>query len=537
MKKSILLLLLFLSLSTLSALEVETTTPKEESQLLTHTKHYFGEQLFRGHFTTPSQFRQNPNYLLKVGDIVNVKIWGAYTFEGDLTIDDKGNIFIPQVGTIYLLNTSNKSLQSTLEASLKKVFNDKVYLYANVKFYQPLSIFVSGGVKDIGLYNGFASDSVLQFLDKAHGIIPGVGSYRHIQILRHKRVVKNIDLYNFLLHGSLSPFRFQQGDVILVKPMRSFVEVEGDVGRPYIFELKGSHTSVKSILRYVLPKPSVNQFIHTKLQGNQELSRAYPLKEASRITLHKGEKVTFVSNHYLSSASITIEGEHQGLRHLSVPKGTSLYDVLSHVKFSPLSNIQSTQLFRKSVATMQKELLLTKLKDLEARALTTDSSTSAEATIREKESARILTFIERAKKITPRGQIVLSKTQDLRQTILEDGDTIYIPRKSNLVIVQGEVGIPNALSYKANQSLESYIEACGGFTQRADKSNVLLVKANGQVIAQDTTSFSFSSPKVEAGDSILVLSKTDTKDLLLTKDITQILYQIAVGAAVVINAF
>ena len=42
---------------------------------------------------------------------------------------------------------------------------------------------------------------------------------------------------------------------------------------------------------------------------------------------------------------------------------------------------------------------------------------------------------------------------------------------------------------------------------------------------------------VEAGDSILVLGKVDTKNIQITSSVTQILYQIAVGAAVVLRAF
>jgi len=45
------------------------------------------------------------------------------------------------------------------------------------------------------------------------------------------------------------------------------------------------------------------------------------------------------------------------------------------------------------------------------------------------------------------------------------------------------------------------------------------------------------SPLVNAGDSILVLGKTDSKNILITSSITKILYQIAVGAAVVLRAF
>ena len=531
------LLLLLLTGSWLFGLSITPTTVNDKSQLSFEGKVYFGEQLFQGNFTNKSQFRQNPDYLLKVGDVVSIKIWGAYAFQGDLTIDEKGNIFIPQVGTANLLGLKNRELQPELEASIKEIFNDKVSVYANVKFYQPLSVFVSGSVKKVGLYNGFSTDSVLQFIDKAGGIIRGEGSYRNIYILRHKRLVKKIDLYDFLLNGHIDNFRFRNGDVVLVKPVRSFIEVDGDVNRPYIFELRGKSATVRSIMKYVLPKPGVNQFIHTKLRGSKELSTSYSMRKASHIVLRKGEKITFSSDHYLQSASISIDGEHKGLRHISVRKGTSLYDVLQKVKFSPLSNIRNIQLFRPTVAKVQKQLLLTKLKDLEARALTSDSATAEEATIRSKEAELVMKFIERAKQIEPKGQVVISAKEDLRHTILEDGDKIYIPRKSNIVIVQGEVGIPNALTYKIGQKLSYYVATCGGFTDRADKSKVLLIKANGEVIQHNAGSFGFSSPTVEAGDSILVLSKTDTKNLLLAKDITQILYQVAVGAAVVLKSF
>ncbi len=534
MKNLLATILLSVSLFALSI--TPDTNISNESQYATDSKMYFGEQLFKGNFKNNAQFHQDPNYLLKSGDIISIKIWGAYDFAGDIPIDKQGNIFIPQVGTAQLLGLKNRQLQPELSSAIKSVFNDNVQVYATVQGYQPLSVFVSGSVNKVGLYNGFSTDSVLQFIDKAGGIIRGEGSYRHISILRSKRTIKHIDLYDFLLHGHTSNFHFRNGDVILVKPVRSFIEVAGDVSRPYIFELSGKSSSVRSVMKYVLPKPGVNRFIHTKRQGAKEITNSYNIGKANHIQLRRGDKVNFFSNQYVHSISVAIEGEHKGLRYVSVPKGTSVYDVLNKARFSPLSNIKSTQIFRTSVAKVQKALLMTKLKDLEARALTSDSATPEEATIRSKEADLVMKFIQRAKHIQPKGQIVISKSEDLRKTILEDGDRIFIPRKTNVVIVQGEVNIPNALTFKVGKNLSYYVDACGGYTDRANKSKVLLVKANGRVI-QHNSSFSFTSPQVEAGDSILILGKTDTKNLLLAKDITQILYQVAVGAAVVLKAF
>jgi protein involved in polysaccharide export with SLBB domain len=241
----------------------------------------------------------------------------------------------------------------------------------------------------------------------------------------------------------------------------------------------------------------------------------------------------------VNNLEIIVEGEHKGSKKIMVKKGTSLYDILSNVKFTPLSDIKNARLYRKSVANTQKQLIETMLKDLEARAFTSDSSTTEEATIRNKESQTILKFVENARKIQPLGQVIISNKDNLDKIYLEEGDRIVIPKYSNVVIVQGEVNIPNALAYRENYTIDDYVDACGGYGERANMDKILLIKANGRVIQHSSGDF-FSDTsilKVEAGDSILVLGKTDSKNILITSSITQILYQVAVGAAVVLRAF
>lgn len=520
------------------SIEIESTALKDASKLenVNKSKVYFGEQLFQGHFTNKSQFRENPEYILKVGDIIHINIWGAVEFQGDVPIDGRGNIFMPKIGIVHLEGIKNSELQPTLESSLQKTFNDNVFVYANVRDYQQLSVYVSGSVKNVGLYDGVSNDSLLQFLDKAGGIISGEGSYRNIHILRDNHLIKKIDLYAFLLDGYRETFPFHDGDTILVQPMKNYVEIEGDVNRPYIFELKHKHDTVSKVMKYALPKPGVNRFTHIKRIGMREVSQDYSLEQAGRVSVKSGEKIIFTSNSHLQSFNVAIEGEHSGVKYISVPKGTSIYSVLKQINYTPLSNIQSIQLFRESVAKRQKELLDTNLKDLESRAFTSDSATPEEAIIRNKEAELILQFIQRAKAVEFKGQITLSRDEDLRKTLLEDGDKIYIPRKNNLVTIQGEVNIPNTLTYKKGKGISYYLDACGGMNEKANENKILLIRANGKVENLSQSSFAVST-QVEPGDSILVLGKTNTKDLLLAKDLTQIIYQVAVGAAVVLKSF
>jgi len=157
------------------------------------------------------------------------------------------------------------------------------------------------------------------------------------------------------------------------------------------------------------------------------------------------------------------------------------------------------------------------LKDLEARTFTSDSATPEEAQIRNKESEMILKFIERARKVQPLGQVIVRKEDNLKKYYLEDGDKIVVPKLSNIVVVQGEVNIPNALTYRKNYSIDDYVKACGGYGERANRDKVLLIKANGRVIQYSSGNFfsDIANLKVDPGDSILVLGKTDSKNILI----------------------
>ena len=316
--------------------------------------------------------------------------------------------------------------------------------------------------------------------------------------------------------------------------MNNFVEIEGDVNRPYIFELLNQYTTVQDIMKFIMPKPTANRFMLTSWQNGQESSQDYALNQASNVEVQNGTKIKFFSNYYVNTISVTLEGEHTGAKNITLKKGTTLYDVLSKANFTPLSEIKNVKLYRKSVANIQKQLIETMLQDLEARALTSDSSTIEEASIRNKESEMVMNFVKRARAVTPLGQVVLSQADALDKIYLEEGDKIVIPKRSNIVIIQGEVNIPNALAYRENYGINDYIKVCGGYGDRANEEKVLLLKANGEVLQYDSSD---SSPLVEAGDSILVLGKTDSKNILITSSITTILYQIAVGAAVVLRAF
>ncbi|HEG0303944.1 TPA: SLBB domain-containing protein [Campylobacter coli] len=490
----------------------------------------FGAELFNGNFKNYTQRVYNPDYKIAVGDQISLKIWGAVEFEQILVVDSQGNIFIPKVGAVNLLGVKNSALVSVIKAQVNKIYKNNVFVYADMNAYQNVSVFVTGSVNAPGLYQGLSSDSVIQYLDKAGGINLEYGSFRDIQILRNNAVIKKIDLYDFLLKGQMDLFPFRSGDVVLVGNVQSYVFVNGDVQRPFRFELANDIKTLFDLARVAGAKPIVTNAILRSYGNDHKLEvSAYNKMQFSKVLLKTGDEVQFNPEYISQNISITVNGEHSGLKTLVVRKGTTLKDVSRLIVANGQSDMNALQVFRKSVAKTQKDLINAQLKELETLALTSPSVTSQGAAIKAEQAKLILEFIQRAKELEPKGQIVIDKPKSYGEVILEEGDTINVPSKNNLIIVQGEVTLPGAFVYNKGESLKYYINLAGGYGERADTSKVLVIRNNGK--AQRYS----GSVDMMPGDSVLVLPKVDSENLQIFSMLTQILYQIAVATNVVLK--
>ncbi|MFV0482057.1 MAG: polysaccharide biosynthesis/export family protein [Campylobacteraceae bacterium] len=541
MKKILLLIMLTISfvfsnamLNIGSAMNVDTNLTNKT--YITKTE-IFGHHLFSGNFANVRQHIYNPNYLLSIGDTVNLKMWGAFEYEAQLVIDSQGNIFIPKVGVVKLLGVKNSDLVSEITKSVKKVFKENVYVYADMNIYQNVSVFVTGNVNNPGLYEGLSSDSLLQYIDKANGINKQYGSFRKISILRENQIYKKVDLYEFLIEGKMEMFPFKSGDVILVDSVGSYVSAIGDVQRPYRFEAKNQSLKLLELAKLSGIKPTTtNAIVRSYSPDNRMSIKSYSLSEFGDIALKDGDEVEFLPDHLADEIRVNIEGEHDGLQTIILKKGATLQDLKDIMIFNNQSNIDAIQIYRKSVAKIQKNLIMSQLKELETIALTTPSVSPEEASMRAQETKSILEFIERAKQVEPKGQITINEKTLASSIILEEGDVVNVPSKTNIVIVQGEVSLPGAFTYLKEQNINDYLNLAGGLSQRANKDRILVIKASGKALTYDASFFSSSKkPTIDAGDSVLVLPKAEGRTLQVTSVLAQIIYHVAVATKVILD--
>ena len=183
---------------------------------------------------------------------------------------------------------------------------------------------------------------------------------------------------------------------------------------------------------------ATNVSIRTDKQG-ERASFYLPVTDALERKLSPGDHLYFVPDALPKTVEIHIDGEHDGPSRLVLPYPATLASAVEKLVPGARSDLESIQLFRKSIAGRQLEMLRESLDNLERKILTARSASAEEARIRTTEAELLLKFIGRARDVRPKGQVVLSFWKGNREVYLEDGDTLHIPSKSNLVLVHGEV--------------------------------------------------------------------------------------------------
>ena len=489
----------------------------------------YGANLFAGGYETERSDGLNDNYLIAPGDKLNIWIWGAVNFSNVVTVDNQGNIFIPDVGPINVKNVAASKVNNLVTSHISEVFTNNVNVYVNLLTATPVSVYVTGPVIRPGQYAGQSSDSVLYFLKRAGGIDSDRGSYRHIKVVRQNRVIQQIDLYEFMQQGKMPKLSLKDQDVILVEPQGPMINVAGKVRNPFRFELKNSTALGSELIDYALPLAKVSHVGVIGDRASGPFSVYMPYKDFDRIQLSDGDKVLFNDDMHAQVYDVQVMGSYRGPSYFTVRKETRLHDLLNHIPIDPnMADYGSIYIMRKSVAARQKEMLEDSLNRLERSVFTAPASSDGEASIRTKEAELVMRFVEKARKIQPLGKVVVSDKGVIANILLEQGDQIVIPNKTDLIQVGGEVMMPQAVVYNKNASLEDYVAWAGGYTDRANDKRIAVVHANGLMEFKD-------GGDVMPGDQILVMPKVDSKMMQSIKDITQVIYQVAVAANVVLN--
>ncbi len=117
------------------------------------------------------------------------------------------------------------------------------------------------------------------------------------------------------------------------------------------------------------------------------------------------------------------------------------------------------------------------------------------------------------REVDNRGRIDIDLPKALRDhgsrdnVILQPGDSIRIPEYQPSVRVLGAVNSPGSVLYRRGAGLEYYLSAAGGFTRAAEKGQVSVHYANGEVRTRRRTLFFRSDPTPGPGAEVIIPAK------------------------------
>ena len=182
-----------------------------------------------------------PDYVLGPGDSLIVNMWGGESSRLSRTIDRQGQIDLPEAGTVMINGMTIAQAQSAIQEALGKQFQDE-HVEISLGRLRTVRIYVVGDVQRPGAYDVSSLSTPLSALYAAGGSTSR-GSIRILRQYRGTQLVREIDLYDFLLKGVRSDTdRLLPGDTLLVPTVGPQVAVEGMVHRPAIYELNGEKT-------------------------------------------------------------------------------------------------------------------------------------------------------------------------------------------------------------------------------------------------------------------------------------------------------
>lgn len=190
------------------------------------------------------------NYIIGPGDEIIITLWGETQLVHNLTVSKNGDIYIPNVGLLYVNGLTLKELKSKIFEAASNVYaslksNDveaKTKLDVSTGKLRSVKIYVLGEVNTPGGYTLPSLSTSFTALYYCGG--PSInGTLRNIQIMRAGKNIATIDLYEYLITGNKSnDVKLEDEDIIYVPPVGKRVAIAGNAFRPAIYELKQNET-------------------------------------------------------------------------------------------------------------------------------------------------------------------------------------------------------------------------------------------------------------------------------------------------------
>jgi len=353
---------------------------------------------------------------------------------------------------------------------------------------------------------------------------------------------------------SVSGLVFQPGEYRLILDMRVSDLVDAAEGLMKNAYLKNAEITRRHITQDGMQTEKININLEKALAGVPEHNIA--LQDYDYLVVRPIPELEF-------NQMVTISGEAMFPGTYPIQRGETLSSLVERAGgFTDRAYLEAAVFTRESAKALQQERMDELIGQMEENILSNAERTiggalsEGEAKVQESLVANQRALLAKLRTAKADGRVVirLSQLEEFRgydyDMELERGDSLVIPEKPGVVNVIGEVYNTTALLHRENKTVGYYLSKVGGPTADADRKHLSVVRADGSVASMSQKKLrriawdpenkrwffgNFMTMKLGPGDTVVVPRKLDRGEWLRnTKDITQVLFQIALATGVVL---
>ncbi len=420
----------------------DTSGLYKDQQYFKNDQSIFGSELF-----TSSSLVFEPNlripapvgYVLGPDDALIISVYGYSEKKYDVTVNESGEIYIPNVGPIYIsglsIEDATERIKNKLASTIYKAINTgKTKVQVTLGKIRSIRVTVIGEAKKPGTFTVSSLTTLYNILYLCGG--PSVmGSYRTIQVIRGNKVKTTADLYDFLVDGNQKDnILLQEGDVIRIPYYHDRVTLSGNVKREGKYEMLDNET-FSDLLKYC------GGFTDDAYRGAVTVIR---LTDTEKKIIDLG------ANEY---SSFKINGSDQyRVRKLQEDFGNRIF--------------LSGAVIRPGAYELTAQLTLDSLIE-KAGGLARDAYTN-----------RIFVFRSMQNKLPTIFSVNLDSLREIHQHVLLHRDdsvvvhSLFEFQDSNYVTIEGNVRKHGKITWRKNLSLRDLLVAVGGISESGDSSNI-----------------------------------------------------------------
>jgi polysaccharide export outer membrane protein len=444
---------------------------------------------------------------------------------------------------------------------------DTIRIYSRYDFQSPPVVTVVGDVRAPGTYRTSGQIHLRDAIQMAGGLTPEAET-DNTQVMRQQSdnmlKILDVNLREALAGNPLDNVLLQPRDSIVVhrdskKVDPATVTIQGEVVRPGRY-LLGANLRIADFIRLAgglkrSADPSLADLTHYQTAGHEShpsehrevhLPEAFAGDAEQNLALRDGDVLTIPSLPGWSDigATVSINGDVAHAGTYGIRPGEKLSSVLKRAGgFLPTAYPEAAVFERGEVRKLQeknKEDLIQRI-EMEPANLKTSATSSAQdtATLQQAALQQRQHMIEALRRTPVTGRLVVHLRRNLSDFArtsddieLRAGDSIFIPKRPNFVLIVGQVYNSNAITYAPRKSAGWYLSQAGGPTDLAEKGAIFIIRANGAVVTGRGGLWSGSvlGRQVEPGDTVVVPEKAIGDSATWKNIIT--LAQVAQSAAV-----